>query len=162
MSERARKLVAVDTNQDQSFQERARKLAAENFDINDEDDSEWPHNLRTSRANVPHLEKVSSSLRQQLKRKPGDIMKDLDVKMLIWRLLMIVTQQAAVHLGVDYIENLRSTKNQPKKSLRQEFQVTERSITYQTENTGLTTIDWEQHPVWEVSVLASESVGQQD
>ena len=82
MSERARKLAAVDTNQDQSCPERARKLAAENFDINDEDDSEWPHNLRISRANAPHLEKVYSNLRQQLKRKPEDNMEVLDVKYL--------------------------------------------------------------------------------
>ena len=39
MSELARKLAAADTNQNQSFQERARTLAAENLDINDEDDS---------------------------------------------------------------------------------------------------------------------------
>ena len=75
MSERARKLAAVDTNEDQSFQEHATKLAAENFDINDEDESKkWAHNLRISRANVPHLEKVFSFLRQQLERKPEDKM----------------------------------------------------------------------------------------
>ena len=70
MSERTRKLVVVDTSQGQSFPESARKIAAENSDINDQDDSTWPHNLRVSRANVPHLEKVYSNLRQQLKRKP--------------------------------------------------------------------------------------------
>ena len=68
LSERARKLAAEGTKQDPSFQERARKLAAENFDINDEDDSTWPHNYRISRADVPHLEKVYSDLRQQLAR----------------------------------------------------------------------------------------------
>ena len=84
MNERARKLAAAGTNQDQSFQERARKLVAENSDINDEDDSKWPHNCRIYRANVPHLEKVYSNLRQQLKRRPEDIMEDLDVNSLIW------------------------------------------------------------------------------
>ena len=74
----------VDTNQDQSFQERARKLAAENSDINDKDDSKWPQNLRKSRANAPHLEKVHSSLGQQLKHKPEDQMEDLDVNTSIW------------------------------------------------------------------------------
>ena len=44
-----------------------------------------------------------------------------------------------------FTENLRSTKNQPLKSLRQVFQLIERLITNQTENTGLTTIEW-QHP----------------
>ena len=84
MSERARKLAAAETNQDQSFQERARKLAAENSDINDEDDSKWPHNLRISRADVPHFEKVYSNLRQQLKRNPEDKMEDVDVNTLTW------------------------------------------------------------------------------
>ena len=42
-SESARKLAAVDTNQGQSFPDFARKLAAGNLDINDEDDSKWPH-----------------------------------------------------------------------------------------------------------------------
>ena len=57
---------------------------------------------------------------------------------------MSVTLQAAVHLGKDHTKNLRSSKNQPKKSLRQLFQVTERLITDQTEITGLSTIDWQQ------------------
>ena len=52
LSERARKL-AVDAKHDQSFPERARKLAAENSEIIDDDDSKWPHNFRTSRANFP-------------------------------------------------------------------------------------------------------------
>ena len=39
--------------------------------------------------------------------------------------------------GIDYTENLRSTKNKSKKSLRQLFQVTQKLITDQTENTGL-------------------------
>ena len=56
---------------------------------------------------------------------------------------MSVTLQAAVLLGKVYTENLRSTKNQLVKSLRQIFQVTERLITDQTEITGLTTADWQ-------------------
>ena len=124
MSERARKLVVVDTNPDQNFPDRARKLAAENVDINDEDDSKWPHNLRISRANVPHLEKVYSNLRQQLKRKPEDEMEDLDVNTFKWGMFMIVTQQAAVHLGNDYMDNLHATKNQPQRTMKQLFDVT--------------------------------------
>ena len=68
---------------------------------------------------------------------------------------MSVTLQAAVHLGKDYTENLRSTKNQPKKSLRQLFQVTERLITNRTEITGLTTIDWQQ-PMWRETTLLTD------
>ena len=93
-----RKLAAAGTNQDPSFQERARKLAAENSDINDGDDSEWPNNFHKPRAYVPHLEKVYSNLRQHLNRKPEDKMEDLDVNTLIWRKFMTVAQQAAVHM----------------------------------------------------------------
>ena len=46
---------------------------------------------------------------------------------------------SSCNLGKDYTENLRSTKNQPLKSLRQIFQVTENLITDQTEITGVTT-----------------------
>ena len=116
MSERARKLAAAGTNQDPSFQERARKLAAENSDINDEDHSKWPHNYRVSRANVAHFEKVYSTLRQQLKRKPEDKLEDLGVNTLLWRMFLIVTQQAAFHLGDVYLDDLPATKRQPQKN----------------------------------------------
>ena len=55
LSDRARKHAFVDTNQVQSLPENARKFAAENVDINDEDDSKWLHNLHVSRTNVPHF-----------------------------------------------------------------------------------------------------------
>ena len=64
--------------------ESARTSAAENLDINDEDDSGWPHNLRISRTNVPQLEKVYSKLRQQLKREPEDKMEDLNLNATMW------------------------------------------------------------------------------
>ena len=66
LCERARKLAAVD--QDQNFPELARKLAAESLN--------GPHNLPVSRASEPHLEKVHSNLRRQLKREPEDKMED--------------------------------------------------------------------------------------
>ena len=144
MNERAKKLAVVDTNQDQNFTERARKLAAENFDINDEDDSKLPHNLRKSRAYVQHLEKVHSNLRQQLKRKPEDKMEDLDVNTLIWRMFMMVTQQAAVHLGNDNLENPHSTKNRWQRTVKQVFDVTKNLIWDQKEISGIPVIDWQE------------------
>ena len=52
---------------------------------------------------------------------------------------MNVTLQTAVPLGQDYMENLRFTKNQLLKSVKQLFQVTERLIKDQREIRGLTT-----------------------
>ena len=86
---------------------------------------------------------------------PTDQMKNLDVNAAMWGIFMSVTLQAAVHLGKDYTENLLSTKNQPKKSLRQLFQVTERLITNHTEITGLTTIQWQQR-VWRETTLLTD------
>ena len=135
MSQRARRLAAAGTNQYPSFQERARKRAAENSDINDEDDTK----CRTISAYlvpfVPHLERVYSNLRQQLKRKAEDKMEDLDVKTLIWRIFVSVTQQAAVHLGNDYLDNLHSTKNQPQRTAKQLFGV-RRKLVKEKKNQG--------------------------
>ena len=71
-----------------------------------------PHSLHISRNNVPHMEKVFSILRQKCGLGPMDLMKHLDVNTAIWSILLSVTLQAAVYLGVDYAENLRPTKNQ--------------------------------------------------
>ena len=131
------KLAAVDTKQDQNFPDRARKLAAENSDINGEGASKWPHNLRISRANVPHLEKVYSNLRQQLKREPEDKMEDLNVNTMIWGEFMMVNQQAAVHPGNVFARDLRSTRNQAQRTMKQSFDVTRKLVSDQTEIQGI-------------------------
>ena len=130
------------------------KLAAENFDVNDEDDSKWPHNLRISRANFSHLEKVHPNLRQQLKRKP-DKMEDLDVNTLIWGMFMIVTQQAAVHLGDDYLDKLHSTKNQPQRTVKQLFDVTINLVREQKEIQGISLIDCQANS-WKGTTLLTD------
>ena len=86
-------------------------------------------------------------------------MKDLDVNTAIWGIFLSVTLQAAVHLGKDYTEILRSTKNQTKKSSRLLFQVTQKLITDQTEITGITTIDWRE-VMWEKTTLLSDKAVQ--
>ena len=120
--ESARKLAAAGTNLGQSFQERTRKFAAENSDINDEDDSEWAQNYRISRVNVPHFEKVLSNLRQKFGRKPEHKIEDFDMSTLIWRMFMIVTQQAAVHFGNDYLDNFCKDNTSTEYSLNWRWQ----------------------------------------
>ena len=96
-NESAKRLAATGINQNLKFQASARRLAAENSDVID-DDSEWPNNYRIFRAYVPQLEKVYSNLRQKLGRKPGVKMEDLDVNSLIWRMFLSVTLNAAIIL----------------------------------------------------------------
>ena len=57
---------------------------------------------------------------------------------------MSVTFQAAVHLGQDFQQNLRSVKNQSSKSVGQSFRTTEKLIKDHKEIAGLSTIDWNQ------------------
>ena len=59
------------------------------------------------------MEKVFSIVRQRYGLSPTDQMKDLDVNAVTWGIFLSVTLQVAVHLDLDYTENLRSTKNQP-------------------------------------------------
>ena len=70
----------------------------------------WPHHFHVSPAVVPHMKKVYSIVRQICGRSPMDDLNDLDVNNAICGLFMNFTLQAAVHLGRDYLENLRFTK----------------------------------------------------
>ncbi len=80
-----------------------------------------------SPAVVPHMGKVCSIVRNIYGRSPTDDLNDFDVNTSVWNIFMNVTLQAAVHQGRDYMENLRLTKNKLLKSVKQSFQVTEKS-----------------------------------
>ena len=86
-------------------------------------------------------------------------MENLDVNAAIWWMFMSVTLRAAVHLGKDYSENLRSIKNQLKRSLKQLFHATEKLITDQKEITGIPVIDWQQL-IWQRTTLLTDKAVQ--
>ena len=87
----------------ETCRDRRRNLGTEG---NDED---WSHNLHISTNYVQHTEKVFSNVRQRFGLSPTHQMKNLDVNTAVRGIFMSVTFQAAVHLGMDYTENLRST-----------------------------------------------------
>ena len=84
-------------------------------------------------------------------------MEDLGVHTSIWRMFMIVTQQTAVHLGNDYLDNLHTTKNQPQRTVKQLFDVTRELVREQTEIQGTSLVDWEDNS-WKRTTLFSDSV----
>ena len=98
------------------------------------------------------MEKVFSIVRKTCDRKPTDDLKDLDVNTASWCIFMSVTLQAAVHYGRDFVQNLRSVKNQSSTSVDSLFRTTEKLVVDQTEIGGLSTIDWNQQ-VWKESSL---------
>ena len=60
---------------------------------------------------IPFLDAVFSMVKEIYGRKPGDLMKDLNVNLATWGMFMNTTLRAAVHLGKDYEVNLRYVKN---------------------------------------------------
>ena len=121
-------------------------------------DSVCPINFQISVDDVPHLEEVNSNLRQKLGRESVDDMNDLDTNSWIWGMLMSVTLDAAVHLGKDCLENLRSAKNQPQRTTRQLFDVTKELNTDQTEIQGISKVDGHTHAWQRTTLLTDKAV----
>ena len=74
-------------------------------------------------------------------------------------MFMSVSLQAAVHLGNDYAENLHSIKNQPKRTLKQLFNVTEKLIRDQKNISGIPVINWQQL-VWQRRTVHTDNAVQ--
>ena len=72
---------------------------------------------------------------------------------------MIVTLQAAVHLGHDYLENLHSANNQPQRTAKQLFDVTKKFVRDQKEIQGISLINW-QHSSWKRTTLLTDQAVQ--
>ena len=78
------------------------------------------HNLKKSRNNVGHYEKVYLNARQKHGRQPGDDMPEIDVKAMI---CVSATMKAAVRLGQDYQDNLRTTMNTDFEKVKQLYDI---------------------------------------
>ena len=157
-----RRLVATEEDQEHlNFPEDSkstmRLVASGNSDTKGKDKI-GPHHFQKSTDCVPHMEKVFSIVRHRYGLSPRDKMENLEVNAVSCGIFMSVTLQVAVHVGTNYTDNLRSTRNQPKKSLRQLFQVTRKLISDQTEITGITTIDWQQLMWRETTLLTDKAV----
>ena len=68
---------------------------------------------------------------------------------------MAVTLQAAVHLGNDFLEKLHSTNNQPQRTVKHMFDVTNKLVRDQKEIQGIYVIDW-QCSSWKRTTLLTD------
>ena len=82
---------------------------------------------------VGHLEKIYSNKRQKLGHQPEDDMPEIDGNMMTWGMFMSAAMKAAVHLGQDYQNNLRSTKNTDFEKIKQLFDIAQKLILDQTQ-----------------------------
>ena len=93
--------------------------------------------------NVEHLEKIFSSVRQRLSRPERDEVKDVDVL----GNLHVSDNEAAVHLGPDYEEHLRTTKNIHFEQVKTLFDISQNVIlNHRSEIYGVSTIAWNKTP----------------
>ena len=108
------KLVATEEDQEHlnypDDSASTRKLAASGNSEIEVGDKVWTHNLHFSTNYILHMKKVFSILRKRYGLSPTDQMKGFNVNTAVGCIFMSVTFQAAVHLGKDYTENLRSSK----------------------------------------------------
>ena len=70
----------------------------------------------------------------------------------------MVTQQAAVHPGDDYLDNLHSTNNHSQGTMKQLFDVTRKLISEQTEIQGISLIDWQEISRKRTTLLTDRAV----
>ena len=103
--------------------------------------------------------KYFSNVRQKLSRLEGDEMLDVEVNGMIWRLFMSATMKAAVHLGQDYEENLRTTKNPDFEQVKHLFDVSQKLNLNQSEEIfGISVIDWKTIPCLRTTLLHDRAV----
>ena len=70
-------------------------------------------------------------------------MEDLNVNLALWRMFLNTTLRAPVHFGKDYDTNWRSVKNYLWKTTGQLFRGTEKLISGQTQDTGISLINFQ-------------------
>ena len=74
-------------------------------------------------------------------------MLDIDANAMTWRIFMSATMKAAVHLGQDNLENLRTTKNTDFEQVKTLFDISQRLILEQkSEIFGISTNEWNTVP----------------
>ena len=101
---------------------------------------EWSHKLHVSPATVHHTDAVFSIVRKIYEREPADPVEDLDVNAAIWSIFLNTTPQAAVHLGQDYLANLRFVKNHLWNSLERLLNENGKLISEQEEISGVISV----------------------
>ena len=103
----------------------------------------WQH----PRTALAIMRKVYSNVRQKLGRRPEDDMLEIDVNMTIWEIFMSATMKAAVHLGQNYQDNVRTTENTDLEKITQLFVISQDSIKHQSqEMNGTSPIDGHSTP----------------
>ena len=89
-------------------------------------------------------EKVNERVRARLNRDPGDEVEETDKHSLIWGIFMTSSMYAAIFVGKDYSEKLRSVRNTDHKPTVQKlFDVTQKLIREKKLEMSVSELSWE-------------------
>ena len=109
--------------------------------------------------NVNHLEKVFSNVRQKLNRPERDEMKDVQGNGMIWGIFMSATMTAAVHLGADFEERLRTSLNTDFEQAKTLFNISQSLIPItKVKFCCVSTIEWNTTPWISSTLLHGEAI----
>ena len=98
-------------------------------------------------SSVNHLEKVFPNVRQKLSRFEGDEMLDVEVHGMIGGIFMSATMEAAVRLGPDSEEHVRTTNNPDFEQVKTLFDISQSLIlNHISEIYAISTIEWNTTP----------------
>ena len=105
------------------------------------------------------LHRVNDQVRKRQNQSSKDATKDSDKHSVIWRMFMSSTLQASVFMVNNYSDNLHSIKNTEDLTMKQMFDISEKLITEQSDETyGMSTNNWE-HSSWKhLSLVGDEQV----
>ena len=106
------------------------------------------------------LHRVNDQVRKRQNQSSNDATKDSDKHSVIWVMFMSSTLQAAVFMGKEYSETLRSIKNTRNNlTMKQMFDIFEKLMTKQSDETfGISTINWEDSSWKYLSLVGDEEV----
>ena len=104
------------------------------------------------------LHRVNDQVRKRQNQSSKDATKDSDKHSVIWRLFMSSTLQASVFMGKNYSDNWHSIKNTENLTMKQMFDISEKSIIEQSDEIyGMSTINWADSSWKYLSLVGHES-----
>ena len=120
------------------FAQHTDRFIVENEKLNSYTEAESEMSLESR----SFLNRVNDLVRKRQYQSSKDATKDSDKHSVIWGMFMSSTLQASVFMGKEYSENLRSIKNTEDLTMKQMFDISEKLIAGQSDETyGVKTIN---------------------
>ena len=133
-------MMEVRTGRPVSFAQHTDRVIVENDNMNTDTEAESEISLKSR----SFLHRVNDQVRKRQYQSSKDATKDSDKHSVIWRMIMSSTLQASVFMCKNHLDNLHSIKNTEDLTMKQMFDMSEKLISEQSDETcGVYTISWE-------------------